>query len=129
MQDTWTFRTRWMRIASCKARRSSGPESTRSPSRARAQMGALDRVSEHQMPRINRELDASWAHTWTHRDASIFIEQAKSRENVARVVGHDSTDYGKSDGANRIAIWTACILRGNFSLKTNVFFSFEATLD
>ena len=47
VQDTWQHYGRWMRIASRKAHRLSGPESTQSSSRARAQMGAVDRVSEH----------------------------------------------------------------------------------
>ena len=45
-------------------------------------MGAVDRVSEHQTPQINRESDASWGDTWTHRDAPIEIVQAKVREIV-----------------------------------------------
>ena len=39
----------------------------------------------------------------------------------AHVVGHDSTDFWKSDGANPIAKRTARILRGKSSLKTDVF--------
>ena len=57
--------------------RSSGPESTRSQSEARVQTGAIDRISEHRVPWINREFGASWGDTWMHRDAPIFIERAK----------------------------------------------------
>ena len=76
-----------------KTCRSCGPESTRSPLGARAQMGAIDRISEHRTPQINRESDASWGDMWTHRDASIEIVRAKGREIVDRVMGHDSIDF------------------------------------
>ena len=38
----------------------------------------------------------------------------------AHVVGHDSTDFAKSDSANRIVKRTIRLLRENFSLKTDV---------
>ena len=60
--------------------RSCQPESTRSPSGARAQMRAVDHVSEHQTPQINRESGASWGDTWMHQDAPIEIVRAKGRE-------------------------------------------------
>ena len=41
LQDMWRRHGRWMRITSRKARRLSGPESPRSPSRARAQWEPL----------------------------------------------------------------------------------------
>ena len=130
MQDTWTLRARWMRIASRKARRSSGPESTRSPSGARAQMGAIDRVSEHRTALIKSRL---WRIVGRHVDASrLFDHYPTSERKVgswARVVGHDSTDFGKSDGANRITKWTACIRRGNSSLKIDVFSLLFLTFD
>ena len=53
-------------IALNKERRSGGPESARLPSGARAQMGAVDCVSEHQTPRINHKFGASCGDTWTH---------------------------------------------------------------
>ena len=114
-----------MRIASRKARRSSGPDSTQSPSGARAQMGVVDRVSEHRTALIKARL---WRIVGRQVDASgLFDHDPKGERKVgsrAHVVGHDSTDFGKLDGANRIAKWTARIHCGNFSLKTNVFFSF-----
>ena len=48
---------------------------------------------------------------------------------MARVVGHDSTDFRKSDSANRIAKWMARIRRGNSSLKTDVLSLLLLTFD
>ena len=60
-----------------------------------------------------------------HVDASrLFDHDPTGNRKVglwARVVGHDSTDFWKSDSANRIAKQTARILCGKSSLKTDVF--------
>ena len=79
-------------IALNKTCRSRRPESTRSPSKARVQMGAVDRVSEIGWPHINREFSASWGDTWTHHGGPIKIGRVKEKEDP----GLESWDYGSS---------------------------------
>ena len=79
-------------IALNKMRRSHRPESTRSPSKAHAQMGVVDRVSEIGRPQINREFGASRGDTWTHHDGPIKIEREKEKEDC----GPESWDHGSS---------------------------------
>ena len=77
MQDTWTLRPRLMLIASGKARRSSGPESTRSPSGACAQMGAVDCISEHRTTLIKEQ---SWHIVGRHADTSGLSDNDPTSE-------------------------------------------------
>ena len=112
-------------IASNEACRSCGSESTRSPSEARSQMGAIDRISEHRTPRINREFGASWGDTWTHRDAPIKIGRMRGKiergpaswdrgSSYAHDLGHP-TDVHQIEGSTLFA--------RNFLIKTEVFSS------
>ena len=69
-------------IAWIKAHRLRRPESTRSPSEARAQMGAVDHVNEHWTIEILFRVVRSWGHMWTHQGIPIFIGRAKDDEIV-----------------------------------------------
>ena len=58
----------------------------------------------------------------------IFIRRLSFKENVDRVVGHDSYGSARSDGADHIAKWTAHIARGISLIKIDVFLFFSSLL-
>ena len=55
------------------------------------------------------------------------IKRAKEGKNVGHVVGHDSTDFARSDSSNLIAKRMVRVFRGKFLIK-NVLPLFETQL-
>ena len=68
--------------AQTDACRSPGIRSTRSSSKARAQMGAVDRISDIRLSRLNHDFGESPSNTWPRMDALIKIGRAKKLGDV-----------------------------------------------
>ena len=62
-------------IAMLEMPQSREPEFTQSKIKARVQMGAVDRVSEHQTNKIKSRFRGSWGNTWTHQEFLMWIER------------------------------------------------------
>ena len=67
--------------------------------------------------------------TWTHDEPSIFIRRLSFKENVDRVMGHDSYGFARLDDADHIPKWTAHIARGIFLYKNQYISLLFSTLD
>ena len=66
--------------------------------------------------------------TWTHDEPLIFIKWLSFKENMDRIMGHDSDGFARSDSTDHIAKWTTHIARGILLIKIDVFLFFSQLL-